>query len=300
MAEKNKGRNLMIGGGVAGLMLIVLLVIIGNVISIGDKIANVHPALSVLFYLLVTAALAWLVVLPVVKVLMAKPLKGLNAERLDCCTPTELSEHIKEFRRDVKLSREEELELTAGSDRKSALQGIIADRIGRMEGVVKESAVTSFVVTAISQNGSFDFISNVAINFRMINNVVAQLGRRPSMSQMFKLYVSVVSSSLVITALDDVVDDLDFGALLGNLGIAGKALNVVLPSALNGLMNAFVTLKVGYATIRYIEKGEKQCDKSEMRKYAIKSARSKILPVGKDGVVVVAKKAGGALKSLVD
>lgn len=290
----------MIVGGVAGLMLIVLLVIIGNVISIGDKIANVHPALSVLFYLLVTAALAWLVVLPVVKVLMAKPLKGLNAESLDCYTPTELSEHIKELRRDVKLSREEELELAAGSDRKSALQGIIADRIGRMEGVVKESAVTSFVVTAISQNGSFDFISNVAINFRMINNVVAQLGRRPSMSQMFKLYVSVVSSSLVITALDDVVDDLDFGALLGNLGIAGKALNVVLPSALNGLMNAFVTLKVGYATIRYIEKGEKQCDKSEMRKYAIKSARSKILPVGKDGVVVVAKKAGGALKSLVD
>lgn len=300
MAEKNKGRNLMIGGGIAGLMLIVVLVIIGNVISIGDKIANVHPALSVLFYLLVTAALAWLVVLPVVKVLMAKPLKGLNTERLDCCTPTELSEYIKEIRRDVKLSREEELELTAGSDRKSALQGIIADRIGRMEGVVKESAVTSFVVTAVSQNGSFDFISNVAINFRMINNVVSQLGRRPSMSQMFKLYVSVVSSSLVITALDDVVDDLDFGALLGNLGIAGKALNVLLPSALNGLMNAFVTLKVGYATIRYIEKGEKQCDKSEMRKYAIKSARSKILPVGKDGVVVVAKKAGGALKSLVD
>lgn len=300
MAEKNKGRNLMIGGGIAGLMLIVVLVIIGNVISIGDKIANVHPALSVLFYLLVTAALAWLVVLPVVKVLMAKPLKGLNTERLDCCTPTELSEYIKEIRRDVKLSREEELELTAGSDRKSALQGIIADRIGRMEGVVKESAVTSFVVTAVSQNGSFDFISNVAINFRMINNVVSQLGRRPSMSQMFKLYVSVVSSSLVITALDDVVDDLDFGALLGNLGVAGKALNVVLPSAMNGLMNAFVTLKVGYATIWYIEKGEKQCDKSEMRKYAIKSARNKILPVGKDGVVVVVKKAGGALKSLVD
>lgn len=290
----------MIGGGIAGLMLIVVLVIIGNVISIGDKIANVHPALSVLFYLLVTAALAWLVVLPVVKVLMAKPLKGLNTERLDCCTPTELSEYIKEIRRDVKLSREEELELTAGSDRKSALQGIIADRIGRMEGVVKESAVTSFVVTAVSQNGSFDFISNVAINFRMINNVVSQLGRRPSMSQMFKLYVSVVSSSLVITALDDVVDDLDFGALLGNLGVAGKALNVVLPSAMNGLMNAFVTLKVGYATIWYIEKGEKQCDKSEMRKYAIKSARNKILPVGKDGVVVVVKKAGGALKSLVD
>lgn len=297
-AKDRRGRKVMIGA-IAGAVLLIMLVVIGNVVSIGDKIYSVHPVLAYLFYLLVTLLLMWLVVLPVVRVVTAPPLNGLSAKRLEGCTPRQLDEYVKEIRKSVRLTNEEERELQNESGRKDVLERIIACRYARMEDVVRNSAVSSFAVTAISQNGSLDFISNIAINFKMINSVVMQLGRRPSLSQLLKLYVSVFSSSLIVTAVDEIVEEIDFSAILKNLGIAGKALGVVLPSAMNGLMNAFVTLKVGYATIKYIEQGAAGCNKDEIRRFAVKSAGSKILSVGKDGVLVATKKLGNIFKKVI-
>lgn len=303
MLEDRRGttcrrRKIMVGA-IAGVVLLVLLVVIGNVISIGDKIAGVHPVLAYLFYLLVALLLVWLVVLPVVRVVTAPPLNGLSAKRLEGCTPQQLEEHVKEIRKSVRLTNEEECELQNESERKNVLERIIARRYAMMEDVVRSSAVSSFAVTAISQNGSFDFISNIAINFKMINSVVRQLGRRPSLSQLLKLYLSVFSSSLIVTAVDEIVEEIDFSAILKNIGIAGKALGMVLPSAMNGLMNAFVTLKVGYATIKYIELGAAGCNKDEIRRFAVRSAGSKILSVGKDGVLVATKKLGNIFKKVI-
>lgn len=299
MAEKSKKTGWVIAG-IVGLLFIVLLVIIGNVISIGDKIANVHPLLSSLFYLLVAVVMVWLLVIPVARVMLARPMNGFNTQGIANYTPTQLSEYIKELKKSVKLTREENLALMKGNDRKTVVEKIISARLGAMEDVVKKSAVTAFVVTSISQNGGFDFISTVVINFKMINQIVAQLGRRPSYSQLFKLYLSVVSASLVITAVDDIVKQMDFGTILGGIGVAGKALGIVLPSALNGITNAFVTLKVGYATIKYIEMGEQQYDRKMLREYATKSASSNILSVGKDGVIEATKKIGGFIENAVN
>ncbi len=90
---------------------------------------------------------------------------------------------------------------------------------------------------------------------------------------------------MIITAIDDIIDDINFDELLGSLGeIVGTALNIVIPSATNGLMNAFVTLRVGYTTIKYLEVGYEAFNSKEVRKFAIKSARKQLFAVGKAGV----------------
>ncbi len=299
MEKQNKKNGLWISG-IIGLLVLVALIVIGNVISIGDKIASVHPMLSYLFYGAVSLLFIWLVMLPVLRVVLTPPLKGISKQEISHYTPSQVTEYIKDLKKSIKLSREEDRELRLGNDRKKTIEKILNNRYEEMEKVVKKAAVSNFVITAISQNGSLDFISSMVINFKMINKIVKKLGKRPSYSQLIKLYISVISASLVITAIDDIIDDVDFNELLGSLGgIAGKALNVVIPSATNGLMNAFVTLRVGYATIKYLEVGNGKFDPKETRRFAIKAARKQLLAVGKEGIAEATKKAGKMLKSVV-
>ena len=296
---QNKKNSILISL-IIGLLALVALIITGNVISIGDKIAGIHPLLSYLFYCVIIILFIWLVALPVMRVITTPPLKGIDKKDISHYTPSEVTDYIKNLKRGISLTREEERELNLGNDRKKTIEKILNNRYEEMEKAVRKSAISSFVITAISQNGSLDFIASITIDFKMINEIIKKLGKRPSYSQLIKLYVSVVSASLVITAIDDIVDDIDFGELLGGIGgIAGKSLNFLIPSATNGLMNAYVTLRVGYATIKYLEVGNANFNRKEARRFAIKSARRQLLSVGKEGITEATKKAGKMLKSVV-
>lgn len=273
------------------LVVFVALIAIGNVIVIGDKISNISPFLSFVFYAIVVILIVWAIVLPCIRVVMASPLGGFNTEDLKSLSPIEMTKFIRDLRKRIHLSHEEERELRLGKDRKQTVVKILNRRHEEMERVVKDSAVTNFTITAISQNGTFDFISSMAINLRMISHIVRKLGVRPSYSQLFQLYASVLSASLVITTLDDIFDDIDYGEILGSLGVVGgQVVKIAVPSLTNGLMNALLTLRVGYTTIKYLEVGKRSFDKSEARKWAIKSARKQLLTVGKEGMGQIAGK----------
>lgn len=297
--KKNTKKALLISV-IIGLLTLVALIIIGNVISIGDKIAGVHPILSYLFYTLVGILFILLVIMPVVRVIITPPFKGIGRKDISHYTPLEMTEYIKDLKKGIKLSKEEERELNSGDNQKIIIKKILTDRYDEMEKVVKKAAVSNFVVTAISQNGSLDFIASITISFRMINDIIKILGKRPSYSQLIKLYILIISTSLVITAIDDIIDDINFGELLGSLGgIAGKALNFIIPSATNGLMNSFVTLRIGYAAIKYLEVGDENFNKKEARIFAMKSARKQLLSVGKEGISEATKKAGKIIKNII-
>lgn len=292
MNMKERGnKNIIPVGGIVGVITLIVLILIGNILIIGDKIANINLLLSFLFYGVVCVLFVWLIIAPVLRVMMIPRLNGIRAKNITHLTPTETSEYILDLRKSITLTREEDRELRLGNNRKKTIENILNRCKGEMEQVIKQSAISNFAITAISQNGSLDFMSSIVINLRMINSIVGKLGKRPSYSQLFKLYFSVLSASLLVTTLDEIFDDVDFGELLGGIGtLGGQALNLVVPSAINGLMNAFVTLRVGYATVKYLEEGEKSFDKSAARIYAVKSARKHILSVGKEGVVEIARK----------
>jgi hypothetical protein len=269
---------------VAVLLVSVVLVVIGNVITIGDKIAAIHPVLSYLFYGLMTVFFVWLVVLPVIRVIVTPPLKPLDNRDINNYTPSEVTEYVKSGI----FTKPEIKAISKSPNRKEEIKKILDGRETEMRKIIKQAAVSNFVITAISQNGSFDFLASIVINFRMINTIVNQSGKRPTYIQLIKLYISVVSASMVIMAIDDVLDNIDFGELLG--GVAGKSLNIVLPSLTNGLMNAFVSLRIGYATIKYLQVSSEKFQSETVRKYAIKSARKELAGVAKEGFSTLLKK----------
>lgn len=274
--------------GIIGVVVIVVLIVTGNVITIGDKIAQVHPLLAYVFYGVALFLFCFFIVFPVIKVMVTPPLDGVKREEVAGYSPSEVSQYLDGLVKTIRLTQEEKLTLSVSVDRQTCILNMLNARYEKMEAKVREAAVSAFVITAISQNGKFDFISTVIINFRMIKSLVDQLGVRPTYKQLFKLYVSVVSASIVTVAIDDVISDLDFGGLVGIQGIG--LFNKGTASILSGVMNAFVTLRVGYATMDYLELGSKDFDPGKRRKVILLRARKDLWKVAKEGGVQLKEK----------
>lgn len=166
------------------------------------------------------------------------------------------------------------------------INGIILDDKKKVElkQCVKQSAKTSLLLTTVSQNSSIDVLSNATISFRLIWTLVKQTGCRPTLPQLLRLYVSVITSSLIVASVDEVIDNLELTALIGNAGI-GSICKLFQP-LMNGTANAYACMRVGYATIKYLEHGSKSYnrDKSAIRKAVAKEARRDLIPLMKDEV----------------
>ena len=81
-----------------------------------------------------------------------------------------------------------------------------------------------------------------AVNFNLIKRLVEICGFRPSNFQVFRLYIRILSITLVAGNLEDMnieefIPDITEGAL-------GKTLGVVAASATQGVVNALTTLRM--------------------------------------------------------
>lgn len=272
------------------LFAIVIISLTGNIITIGDKAMQIHPAVGWTFYtilwLFVLRFIAW----PTLKFLFTPELKGDERERLDDMEPAELARYAKNL-----AMNQQENDLYAEAE--TPLQGVrkvLEQRDKEATSVVRKAALNVFIVTAISQNGSFDIITAMGMNLQMINRLVAMRHRRPSLTQLLELYVIVISSTLIISLTDNILDEIDAGELLGSA--AGSSLaKTLIASSVNGAMNAYLTLRVGKMTMRYLELGSRHFkqNRKKIRREVRKSAFKEIPAIAKDGLETIS----GAVKS---
>lgn len=220
--------------------------IIGNLVSLGERIYGMSAALGIAYCVLVGVVFVGCIIVPVFRVILTPEIKGdmiLDAEKRD-----------------------------------------------RLKHTAKESAKLSLILTTVSQNGSIDMLANAAISFRLIGSIVRQAGYRPTFLQLFRLYVSVLSTSWIVASADELLDNLDIGAIVNKAGV-GVVCKVFQPLA-NGAANAYTCLRIGYATIRYLEVGRHSyvSRKKEIRRQIAREARTDLLPVIKDEAVDIVKK----------
>lgn len=223
---------------IVAIMLLFCICILGDVISLGERIRNSSGALGIAFYSVIGAIFTVCIILPVVKVILTPEIKGQIT---------------------LEPQKREELKNT-----------------------VKDSAKISLVLTTVSQNGSIDMLANTAISFKLIGSLIRQAGYRPSFTQLFRLYSAVLSTSWIVASADELLDNLDFGSIVNNAGV-GAVCKIFQPLA-NGAANAYTCLRIGYATIKYLEVGGKhyRLNKKEMRKIVAKEARKELVPVIKE------------------
>ena len=235
-----------------GLSLLVITCILSDIITLGNRLSNVHLWLGNTFYIVISLVVLLLIFVPTLRIIFTPEYKGNKKINIHELSSDELDKYISQLR----LSKKQRAHIAQATDRSDVVKAILDERCEQGNEIIRSTAETVFIITAVSQNKSIDMISTLSMNVRMIGRIIRQQGYRPSYIQLFKLYVSVISSSIIIGSIDELMDDIDLGSLVGITGM--KLAGSILKSGANGAANAFITLKIGKSTMKYLEEGAKE------------------------------------------
>lgn len=157
------------------------------------------------------------------------------------------------------------------------------------DAIVRDTAGTVFVGTAVMQNGRLDALIVLTTQIRMVWRIASIYQQRPSPRQLFYLYSNVGATALLADSIEEiqftelatplvaaVIPSLK-GAIPGLQGIATLLVN----SIANGAANSFLTLRVGMVARQYCESLSAPA-RSEVRRSATVTALALVGEIVKD------------------
>jgi hypothetical protein len=176
------------------------------------------------------------------------------------------------------------------------------------DSVVRRTASTVFLSTALMQNGRLDGLIVLFTQIQMVARIARIYVQRPSPRELARLYANVAGTAFVASGLES----LDLGEMVAPLAVSVvPALKGGIPglsgiSALlvkcvsNGAANAFLTLRVGEVARRYCELTSK-CSPELIRKSATAAAVQHLgRIVRENGALVVKKIWASTGRALID
>jgi hypothetical protein len=176
------------------------------------------------------------------------------------------------------------------------------------DSVVRRTASTVFLSTALMQNGRLDGLIVLFTQIQMVGRIARIYVQRPSPRELARLYANVAGTAFVASGLES----LDLGEMVAPLAVSVvPALKGGIPglsgiSALlvkcvsNGAANAFLTLRVGEVARRYCELTSK-CSPELIRKSATAAAVQHLgRIVRENGALVVKKIWASTGRALID
>ncbi|HEY4689147.1 MAG TPA: DUF697 domain-containing protein [Anaerolineae bacterium] len=126
--------------------------------------------------------------------------------------------------------------------------------------IIRKTASTVFVSTAISQNGRLDALMVLAAQTRMVWQVAHVYNQRPALRELVQLYANVGATAFLVSEIEDLdiseqVEPVITTALGGSLAGLAPGMNlvasIVTQSILEGTANAYLTLRVGVICEKY-------------------------------------------------
>ena len=294
-------RNLLLIIGVFIGVLVILL--LGNVITVGEKLGEIcHTVYAeYAFYVLVFILVLAFVIVPIIKVHAAPefPALGMGDETSDLkklnsfgrklvsnCGYIEDAEqrakHQETLRAELKACVEDMEGLKALIDREVALRFDGSKEMG-IQGVnakMKEWAKSVFMITAVSQNNLVDTTVVLVMNYRQIEDLVLATGFRPTRAQMFRIYANILTTTLISYCTSEVLSD-----LAGETTLAGAMANLKIPgviseSAIQGAVNALLTLRIGYVTKTFLMEGpDALAGRTRRREVSIKAFKDAFVAI---------------------
>ncbi len=222
-------------------VLITVIVIMGNVITIGEKMTSVIgvPYFEYAFYILLLGIFIYLVYVAILQPMMrihnAPEFPVLSVDENDTGLTEEaykkklvsFAEKLCENCYYLPVSKREEhqtkmrVELAKASESgdigemKSFLSNELKQRFSTVDKQIMKYGSKVFIITAISSSSRIDTLATVGLNYRMVADIVRASGFRPHKLQLIKMYYYVISSAFfsyffqgVSESVDDLVDSL--------------------------------------------------------------------------------------------
>jgi len=176
------------------------------------------------------------------------------------------------------------------------------------DSIVRSTASTVFLSTALMQNGRLDGLIVLFTQIRMVGRIARIYVQRPSPRELVRLYANVAGTAFVASGLES----LELGEMVAPLAVSVvPALKGGIPglsgiSALlvrcisNGAANAFLTLRVGEVARRYCELTSR-CPPELIRKSATAAAVQHLgRIVRENGALIVRKIWESTGRALID
>ncbi len=285
-----------------GFVILFILMLLSSILDVGDRLRTIHPFVEYGFYG-IAAILIYLLILRPVNIIMFSPSFSVETT-LDKATRKNFLVYKRVAKRLIALDTfppEEEKKLYAamGSSillREALNQTFNAHIKKEMNHVIKRNAKTVMISTAISQNGRLDFFTVVAVNLKMIKELVVMCGFRPSYKNLSKLTLNVFTTALIAEGLEN----MDIGDILptSTVNAIGEIpfIKPLVSSVAQGMSNALLTLRIGIVTRKYLFSDAKEITKEEIRRTALLEAAGMMPAVMADAFMMLPKKIANLFK----
>ena len=126
--------------------------------------------------------------------------------------------------------------------------------------MIRDHAFKVGVTTALSQSEKIDTLFVVTYDLNLIKDLIYLYGFRPSDTQLMKCYQSVIADALIAYGLGNATSAIATGVVkkMGNVvdkvPVLGSMVSTVIDSVTQGLVNASLTVIIGFQTKKYLMK----------------------------------------------
>ena len=282
------------------LFLLLFLFLLSGLISLWQQLNSVSPILAWLYGLIVLACLGAGIIWPIVSV-WRRPIFSMymlryrdGRARFYWCR--KLTDNLK---KNTELTNEETAQLEDFLNQGNQADDLLIDFFTKkfspvIDSEIKSAAKTAFVTTAISQTAFYDMFSMLSVNLHLIRTIVESCGYRPSGAALLGLYVRILKATFLAGGLEEM--DLEELLPLVTGNAAMKLPGLVFASAAQGTVNAFMTIRVGILTKKYLFSADGPIEMPQARKDSYKEAIDflKKCELHKDVIAMAKKTAQGA------
>jgi hypothetical protein len=271
-----------------GALLFLSLIVLANVLDIGERLSRLHSSLEYTFYAIVLCAIYGLLIRPILSVISmrAYPLQRILVSDSNV-TQKEYKAVAKRLLQSGGLSAEtttrlqESLWTSVGLEQE--VKAALEEKRMRSGQIVKDHARLAFLSTAVIQNGSLDALMLAYANFKLVRALVIHFGFRPSFPALLTMYGQILAAALIAERVEDMQLEDVFPPLSASVGggvmSAIPGMHLIVHALLQGIGSAFLTLRTGYLTEEYILRGAQAFDRRRERQSANRRAAKELLGV---------------------
>ena len=257
--------------------LLVAFTVLGSVLNVGDHLMAAHPVLGWAFYLLLVVVVAVGIVYPVVEI-SRRPVFSLYQLRDE-------QGHAKARRcrmlvdnlvANTDLTDEEvavlEGYLLKGDEADDLLISFFNERcVPQIEAETKHAATTAFFASAISRSPLIATVTMLSVCLDLVRAIVERCGFRPTNLGLARLYGRIMLSALVAGGIED-SDLSDLLATMMGGGAGARVGGIVLGSATEGIVSAFLVFRVGVITKDWLTSADGPAKMSSIRRVSYREA----------------------------
>lgn len=276
-----KGKKLWIMIGI-GSFLVISLLVVSNIIEVGERLRGVHAYVEYAFYGL-SVLLAYVLILNPLRIILFAPTFSVDALMDEDKRAKIYKDAAKNMLKNTYITEEDKTLLRESMNDKVALKNhmktIFSTTIKKeINELIIKNAKTVLVSTALSQNGNLDMLSTLTINIKMIKEIVTMAGFRPSYPNLGKLSLNVLITSIVAEGIEDLEINELLPSKVGETMTDLPFLKTISSSVLGGISNALLTCRVGIVTRSYLFRDNQLLTRGEIRRMAYLEA-VKMMPV---------------------